>query len=101
MFENLEVKNCPFCDGLPEVVRVGNDTFYVVCTDCAAGTSIYDRDTAIKQWNRRAVGKGIASAIEELIQMTCSLCKYKSCNGKGDCSGIVNARKALAELKGE
>lgn len=44
---------------------------------------------------------GISSAIEELIQMTCSLCKDKSCNGKGDCSGIVNARKAIAELKGE
>lgn len=97
----VELKYCPFCDGTPELVYAGNDTFYVVCTDCAAGTSNYDRDTAIKQWNRRAVGKDIASAIEELIQMTCSLCKAKTCNGKGDCSGIVNARKALAELRGE
>lgn len=44
---------------------------------------------------------GITSAIEELVQMTCSMCKTKSCNGRGDCSGIVNARKALAELKRE
>ena len=55
----------------------------------------------MEQCNRRAVEKGITSAIEELIQMTCSLCKDKTCNGRGDCSGIVNARKALAELKGE
>ena len=44
---------------------------------------------------------GIISAIEELVQMTCSMCRDKSCNGKGDCSGIVNARKAIAELKGD
>jgi hypothetical protein len=50
---------------------------------------------------KRETSKDITSAIEELIQMTCSLCKYKSCDGKGDCSGIDNARKALAELKGE
>lgn len=58
-------------------------------------------DTTVKQCNRHDVGKDITSAIEELIQMTCSLCKAKTCNGKGDCSGIDNARKALAELKGE
>ena len=53
-----------------------------------------------EQWNRHDVEKDITSAIEELIQMTCSLCKSKTCNGRGDCSGIVNARKALTELKG-
>ena len=52
-------------------------------------------------WNRRVAGKATITAIEELIQMTCSLCGKKFCNGKGDCSGIDNARKALAELKGE
>ena len=55
----------------------------------------------VEQQNRQDSGKGVTSAIEELIQMTCSLCKAKTCNGRGDCSGIVNARKALAELKGE
>lgn len=44
---------------------------------------------------------GITSAIEELVQMTCSLCRAKTCNGRGDCSGIDNARKALAELNGD
>lgn len=61
----------------------------------------HNETTIIEHRNVQDDGKDIASAIEELIQMTCSLCRDKSCNGKGDCSGIVNARKALAELKGD
>lgn len=96
-----EVKNCPFCGGLPEVVSVGADTFYVVCTKCGAGTSIHDRENVIKQWNMRVVSPNIIQAFNELICMACCLCERKTCNGKGDCSGIVNAKKALAELQGE
>ncbi len=61
----MDVKNCPFCNGLPEaakehgVVILPEESYHVVhCQNCGARTGLFETlEDAIKSWNKRPLLK--------------------------------------------
>ncbi len=58
--ETFELKNCPFCDGLPIFICPGdcNDNVItrgiIFCSDCKTGqTVIEDAKVCVEKWNKR------------------------------------------------
>lgn len=50
----IELKRCPFCGGEGSKMTFDGKGFLVICTECAAETSVYDTGyDAIVAWNKR------------------------------------------------
>lgn len=105
-----ELLDCPFC-GEKAVIGEGADHAYVTCRNCACATPVCSTvEQAIDIWNTRAGQNGkkeehyppymkLKKSLYNVIQMTCALCKTKHCqSAQSECSGIAEAKDALAEL---
>lgn len=58
----MKIKNCPFCNGLPEVLeehgvaKYPNRYYSMCCTKCFTRTAWFDKfESLIKWWNDRPV----------------------------------------------
>lgn len=103
------LKDCPFC-GEKAVIGEGADHAYITCRNCACATPVCSTvEQAIDIWNTRTTkmaGKRepnipylkLKKSLYDVTGMACGLCKTKHCQaGKSLCSGIAEAKEALAE----
>lgn len=76
---SAEIKNCPHCDGLGELVRDEPipGAGFVECHDCGARGGISRPDEAVRLWNQR-VERTCKSVTDHgyRFRFTCSACGY-------------------------
>jgi Lar family restriction alleviation protein len=65
MSENIELKPCPFCNGMPHIHEAVGEA-WVHCQDCGASSEMQDAIAdAAEAWNRRAVDGQLAAMAAE------------------------------------
>lgn len=64
-----ELKPCPFCGNMPEVIEDGYKAIAVHCFNCGADITAETARKAVAAWNRRAQPDNAPLTLEELRGM--------------------------------